>query len=278
MLAAKAKQEKVAFSQESGEPEVLKQYFEEAYSWNEERQALIQKSEKRAWTITKASMGVAALSIVALILLLPLKQTNTELLVADKSTGNIERMTKLDVARVSLEDVFIKNFVSRFMRAREEYNPTMNEQNYYTAAAFMSPQLQDQWGHEWDPTNPNNLIKQYGQDTLKRIEISSIVVNRNDDGSKNTVTVRYSVTITRGGVTSAPDYRIANLSFTYTDLSKNERDRRINPAGFEITSLQTDEEVGGRAAQPAAVQIPVAQSQPVPVPVPVNTIPGMPGR
>lgn len=235
------------------EEESIEVYLRSARSWNTEKSTERDKSENRAWNVAKAAGIFALLSIVAVILLLPLKQTKTVVLVADKSTGNIEQMTTLEEARVSLGESFIKNFITKFMRAREGYNPTMNEDNYYEAAAFLAPQLQNEWNELWKPENQNNLMKRYGSDKIKRVDISSIVINPSDDGNKKTVTVRYSTSIIQSGFAQQPEFNIANMSFGYTEVSKSERERRINPAGFQIISYQTDPEIGGkpeiRAAQ-----------------------------
>lgn len=233
------------------EDETIDAYLRVAQTWAEDKATRAEQSERRAWWVAKGGFGLAALLVVAIMLMLPLKQTITEVLVVDKSNGNVEQMTSLEEAKVKLEDYWIKNHITKFMLAREGYNPTMNEKNYYDAAAFLSPPLQDEWNKMWAPENPNNLIKKYGQDKFKRVDISSIVINKNDDGTKNTATIRYSTTVIQNGYPQPADYRIANMAYGYTEVSKSEKERWVNPVGWQITAYQTDPEVGGKPEVPA---------------------------
>lgn len=242
------------------EEEGILEYLRQAISWREDKVASQEQSENRAWNVAKAAILVAVLSIVTVILLLPLKQTKVEVLIADRSTGNVEQMTTLEEAVQSMDEVFIKSFITKFIRAREGYNPTMNEDDYYTAAAFMSPQMQADWNEQWKPENPTNLMRRYG-DKVKRVEIATITPNKRDDGTVQSATIWYGTALYLNAVDAAAkrnpievEYRVANMSFGFVPVSKSEKERRINPVGFQIDAYRTDPDVGGGQARPGATE------------------------
>ena len=49
--------------------------FQKAFDWETSRIELIEKSERRAWNVAKASSMIAILAIAALVLLTPLKES-----------------------------------------------------------------------------------------------------------------------------------------------------------------------------------------------------------
>lgn len=246
------------------QPKGLMEYLRSAVSWNKDRRTLQEESERLAWFVTKFMMAFTLLALIIIwyqFVILHNKGEKVVVLVADKSTGNIERMESLEEARVNLDESFVIHFVNAFMLAREGYNPTKNEENYYIAGSLLCPKLQNDWYELWKPDNPNSPIKKYGQDTIKKVDISSIIPNHNDDGTVNSVTARYSTTIIKSGVPEAPEYRIASIGYSFTDVPRPERERRINPAGFSICAYQTDPELAGArstqmqaAPQPATPQ------------------------
>jgi len=221
-----------------------KTYFEHAASWESNRVAEAIASKKRAYAFAAVLLFVCMIEGVALIGLTPLKTVQLEAIVLDKSQGTIEPLQSLDVVQANLDDVFAKKFLTDFMLSRENYTFDTAEINYYTAAAFMSPALQSQWGGLWNTDNPNSPLNVYKQLNKVRIDINTITLHTKESGRKDVATIRFRKTITNGEVSNTRSY-IATVAYRYVTAPTEETVRRINPVGFMVTDYQVDDEISG---------------------------------
>ena len=89
-----------------------KDIYEEAMSWDASRVLAQEKSEKRAWKLAWLSVLVTVLSWLALVLLLPLKQTQPYLIRVDSATGVPDIVTTLTEEDIGKEEVTQKFFLS----------------------------------------------------------------------------------------------------------------------------------------------------------------------
>lgn len=225
----------------------LDRYLDESNEWEKARKIQSEKSEKRAWMMTYIFAALATVSIIAVSALTPLKTVKTEIFVADKVTGEIKPLQSLKEVQVSLDEVFHKKFLYEFILARENYTPETAELNYYTAAAFMSPKLQEDWGNLWKPENPQNPMNVYKTQKV-HIEVASIILKQKDDGTQDVATIRFSKTVTGPGAKDSGRFWVATVTYKMVDTPKNEKERLINPAGFQVVDYTVDPEMGG--AQP----------------------------
>ena len=219
--------------------------FAEARSWETDRVARALSSARRAWTVAAFAGLLALVAILAVFFLTPLKTVENNLLVMDKSQGTIEPLQKLDVTITKVDEIFTKKFISDFMIARENYTYDTAEINYYTAAAFMSPQLQVQWGNFYNPNNEHSPLSIYKNDTKVNITIKSIVIHTKDSGMQDVATVRFTKLLTKGDIKTSKNY-VATITYRYVNEPKEEKLMRINPIGFMIVDYRVDAEIGGQ--------------------------------
>lgn len=223
------------------------QYFNEAKRWEQTTAEQMAKSESRAWWIARIAVIFAAMCITAVMLMLPLKEKVTEVLVLDRANGTWQPLQKLEVTQLSLDEAFHRKFLNEFVLAREGYSFENAEHNYYTAAAYMAPQLQAEWGKFWDKENPRNPFNVYKKNPL-RVEIATITTKRKEDGRMDVATVRF----TRS--TDPTRYWVATVTYRLVNEPKEERERRINPLGFQVIDYVVDAELPGTGQRVSAVQ------------------------
>lgn len=219
--------------------------FERGRSWESDRVARAMLSARRAWMVAAFAGLLALISILAVCFLTPLKTVENNLLVMDRSQGTIEPLQKPDVVIAQIDEIFTRKFISDFMLARENYTYDTAEINYYTAAAFMSPQLQVQWGNFYNPSNENSPLSVYKNDTKVNINISSIVIHTKDSGLQDVATIRFTKFISKGDVKTNRNY-VATITYRYVNEPKEEKLMRINPLGFMILDYRVDAEIGGQ--------------------------------
>jgi type IV secretion system protein VirB8 len=238
-------------------------FLEQSRGFTDSEVQHAQSSEKKAWKVAYAAGGLAFLAVAAVLGLTPLKTVvPPKVLMVDKATATVTELQTLEEVRVSIEEASTRKALNDFLLARENYTFDTAELNYYTAAAFMSAQLQTQWAAYWDDGNPNSPFKVYKNDVKVRININTITPS----ASKGVATVRFTKEIQRGNLTPLVTRHIATVTYKYVNSPTEEKLRRINPFGFQVTDYRVDPEIGGQPDVPAP-DVPVAPPAAPPVPL-----------
>jgi type IV secretion system protein VirB8 len=163
----------------------VKTFLEHSASWSDTQAEQSEKSRRTAWRVASGMGALAALSLAATITTIMMSHRPApppEILIADKSTGAVERLVSLSDFQETADEATIKRSITAFMRARESYTYDAAEQLYFDAAAFMSPQLQAQWSAFWDTGNAQSPLNVYKRDTKVRMELGAISINRDARG------------------------------------------------------------------------------------------------
>ena len=225
--------------------------LENSASWADSEAEGKEKSRIIAWRVT---FGAGAFGLLSLVVALAAVGTAfrpappPEILRVDRTTGATERLISLKEFQQTPEDATIRRNVATFMRARVNYSYDTAEDNYYDAAAFMTPQLQQQWGAYWDTANLKSPLNYYKKDGKARIELGAITINRNSDGVATSVRAGFTRTIKRNDqLVGPPTSWIATIPFHWVNAPTKERDRRVNDLGFEVTDYQVDADIGASA-------------------------------
>lgn len=232
--------------------EFEKTYLQEAESWVNDQ---LKRSESYNRRSDKIIAGLCAVLIVlgiTFVQLFPLKKTVHEVMVLDKVTGIIEAPVRLVEAVVDLDQAFVSHYLQDFLQCREGYSFEGSEECYYKAAAFMSPQLQEEWSQLWLPENKASPVNRYGKATTVDFKWVSAVPYKNDAGRITQVAVRFTKTTKKGAESPTTENRIATVHYQYVDVAKQPRERRYNPAGWQVTAYRTDQETFSSQSAQAA--------------------------
>lgn len=199
-----------------------------------------------------------------------------EVLVVDKATGATSPLASLATYQLTPEEATIRRSIATFLRARENYTFDTAEDNYYDAAAFMNSQLRAQWASYWDTANPVSPMNVYKKDGKVRIQIGAITILRNGLGAATGVRVSFSSrTIRADQPVGEPTNWIATIPFHWVNVATDERSRRVNDLGMEITDYIRDPDLGATTPagrQPdAPLPAPVRQGRPMALTAPVAT-------
>ncbi|WP_239528760.1 VirB8/TrbF family protein, partial [Stenotrophomonas maltophilia] len=73
---------------------------------------------------------IGVLSLIALIIVLPLKETETYIYSVDNQTGRAEEMTKVTNSTLNENEAVSRFFVDTYLKAREGYNYFRLQQDY----------------------------------------------------------------------------------------------------------------------------------------------------
>lgn len=237
-----------------------------------DRRALEQeRSRQLAWRVAVAFGGLALISIAvagASVATALRPAPSPEVLVVDKADGIVQPLISLAAFQMAPEEATIRRNVNTFVLAREGYTYEQADTHYYTTAAFLSPQLQGQWGQLWDKSNLESPPNKYKKDRRIRVKVGAITVLRNALGAAIGARASFTRTELLNDVPDGPpsDW-IASISFHWVNQPTHERDRRINDLGMEITDYAADRDLSASKAgsNPVPAQGDAVRQKPSPM-------------
>nr|EIQ9989472.1 type IV secretion system protein [Escherichia coli] len=99
------------------------------------------RAKKLAFVIAAVATVFALLSVVAVIVMLPLKHTEVELYTVDSHSGRAEYVTRVKEKDIATEEAMAKAFAANYATLREGYNYFALQSNYDTVQLFNSGQV-----------------------------------------------------------------------------------------------------------------------------------------
>ena len=205
----------------------LRSYFQQGDVWEQEIFKRAKRSVRVAWFFSIVFAGIALLSLVAVVLMLPLKSFEPYVVTVDRTTGYIEVKSGLTrPANLTEQHAVTQANVVRYIRAREGYDPYAIEQNFGIAALLSTDEAARELQALYSAANAENPAKVYGR--LKRVlvEIKSVTFP-----NTSTAIVRFS-TDERSDTESIVRHWISVVRFRYTE----------NPLGFHVYAYRRDQE------------------------------------
>ncbi|TIP83054.1 MAG: type VI secretion protein, partial [Mesorhizobium sp.] len=194
----------------SGKQLVDKRYYVAGATWEDDTHRSMRRSRTLAWIVSSVSALVAVLSLVALVMILPLRQFEPYVVEVDKSTGYLEIARALKPGDLSQNEAVTAANLVRYIRARETYDPRELKQNYDLAQLYSTGAASQDLTWLFTPANPQSLDKIFGRNVSVSVEIKSVsLLNR------NTASVRFA-TATRRDNSTTTDNWVAVIKFRYT--------------------------------------------------------------
>lgn len=233
-----------------------------------DRRALAQENSRQlAWRAASAFGGLALVSFAiacGAVATAMRPAPPPEVLVVDKAGGVVQPLISLAEFQISPEEATIRRNIDTFVTNCEGYSYEQADTHYYTCAAFMSPQLQTQWAQKWDKSNLDSPPNKFKKERRVRVKVGAIAVLRNGLGAAIGGRASFNRTEMVNDVEDGPPTSwVANISFHWVNQPTNERDRRINDLGMEVTDYSADRDLGvGKPVQAGSQARQVGQQQP----------------
>lgn len=211
--------------------------YDEANEWEARHVLNVQRSEKRAWGVAKVAVVSAVLPWVAIVAMMPLKES-VPYLVKENAQGATTILTRVNWAELSYDEARDKSWAARYVMTRERYDWYTLQEDYDLVALLSSGDV----GREYSAiyTGDNSRDKQLGNRVRVKVRVLSVVPNKNGNA-----TVRY---VTEEGApdgSGKPIFKtyVATVSYEYVGSSTLPEEKRwLNPLGFRVTSYRRDSE------------------------------------
>jgi len=215
----------------------LRSYYQSGDIWEQEIVKRAKRSRALAWLVTMIFGGITVLSLLALVMLVPLKSFEPYIVEVDKNTGFIEVKTGLTrPTRLTEQQAITQANIVRYIRAREGYDPYAIEQNFGIAALLSTGNAARELQELYSAANVKNPAKLFGKSRRVTTEIASVTFPNASTGIVRFSTSEVSET------DAIARHWIAVVRFRYTDTPATNEWRFENPLGFQVYDYRRDQE------------------------------------
>ncbi len=219
----------------------------ESKNWYRDKHQYILVQRNILAVVTLGCLGVALLSVFAIMQLTPQKTVEPFVVKIDEKTGRVTQVRESTKSAFTANEVVDDYFVVKYVRSRETYDLTDLRHNAGVVGVMSEPPVYRDYRvaiSQNNPESPAATLKNAGKRT---VEFKSITYLKNAANPKDTnprsktaqvrVVMRDSMPQLRAPI---EHHRMITLQFEYADLSLSENDRYINPLGFLVTSYRSD--------------------------------------
>jgi len=220
----------------------LEAYLSEAASWDADRAALRERSLRLAWRIAAVSTTLLALSLVALVLLMPLKRVEPFVIRVDSATGIVD-VVPVFTGRADMPESVTRYFLDHYVTVCERFNFSTAESDYEECGAFHTAARNQIWYSQWDRSDPTSPLNVYKDGTSVRAQVGAVTFFKRASGIEDLAQVRYiKASRPGGGGKDQVTHWIATVQYAYGEPSKDPRTRRWNPLGFKVIDFRAEPE------------------------------------
>ena len=222
----------------------------------------IRRSRSVAWCIASCSGALAALSLLALLFIIPLKERYAVPILVDRTTGYariVQTPQDMNGLRPDIVQNLDRHWIQEYIHARESYQPEHLKSYYRRVRLFSCQAGFDSFAWNFNPGNAQNHYRIY-DDTrvdvvIRKIQPAGTVTDAAGIDWRN-----YNVQIDRIIVPPARSRHSAdryipyeiNLSVRFRELALEESRLRLNPLGFTVCHYERDQYLERPEEQPPA--------------------------
>ncbi|ENU2792757.1 MULTISPECIES: virB8 family protein [Campylobacter] len=218
----------------------MKNDFNTAIDYEASFRYLIEQSNKRAWLIAFISIFIAIISVIAVVLLTPLKTVEPYVIRVDNTTGMVDILTILDEKEIKSNEALDKYFISTYVKAREGYYYDLLNQDYLLTQLMSSEKVANEYRAWYEGDNARDqILKNFNEVS---VQILSIVLS--ESNGVKTATVRAIITTKNlNSQATTQTTKVITLSYDYILAKASEGNRILNPLGFKVLTYRIDDEV-----------------------------------
>lgn len=217
------------------EKENFSRYLAEAQSWEADKLRSLEASRKQAWFIALCAGVITVMSVIALVMLTPLKTAVPYVVRVDNATGAVDIVNAMTDSKTNYDEVMNKYNVQWYVRWREGYSKHLIADYYANVGVSSGSQEQSKYSQWISRKNPSSPLNVYGESGTATIKIKSTSFLKN-----NVALVRYTKEVNNASKGNGISHWAATIVFDYAGTPMSERDRAINPLGFQVLEYRND--------------------------------------
>jgi len=215
------------------------QYLTESRGLERDHLEEILRSRRMAWRVATGAGALLGVSLVAILLLMPLKSVEAFVLRVDDATGAVDVVTRVRDQEVSYGEVVDKYWLNLYVLNRESYDYGTIQATYDATALLSSPEVQREYLATFEgPAARDKVLANHAKIV---VTVRSIT----PDGAGRTALVRFTTQKRSANGPEPESNLVAMIGYRYVHAPISEQDRRVNPLGFQVTSYRVDAETVG---------------------------------
>lgn len=212
--------------------------FDSARSWalaSDERE----KSWRRtAWIVAAGAALIAVVEAIALVVLMPLKSTETVMLLVDRTTGYVQRIDPSKAETIRADEALLQSLLAQYVVAREGFDRVTVNGSYRRTALWSSGSARNTYLAQMAPGKGGGPFNIYRPGDVVGVEVKSV-----SPVGPDTAFVRFDTTLsTQSGRVVDLGSWIATIEYTFSNAPMSFDDRLINPLGFQVVSYRRNAE------------------------------------
>ena len=196
----------------------------------------VKKRERIAYAVAGGGLAIGLMGMIAVVTLLPLKETQAFLAIVDKDTGVAERVVAVEQAGIGEAEAIRQSLLFAYVTDRETYDQHDNEKRILRAYTWSEDNARQSLVSLWTEGHTNYPPKLYGENARVLVHILSItpVTDRTAQVrfTKTWVSDGEGVPDREGKFTATVTFRFAPSRQTALDLVWQ------NPTGFLVTDYR----------------------------------------
>lgn len=179
--------------------------------------------------------GLLTITIIALLILLPLKQYFYRILTVNQTTGEVVQLKELETSRLPQSWVMTRYFINQYIQAKNTYHYDDIKRSFNLTLAMSAPAIAKNVEGETVDTNPQSPINVLGREGYQDVLVLSI-----NQLNANTALARFR-TLTHPKEDTArvkqADFQVV-VKWDYQNTKVPLQERDLNPLGFRVTYYQ----------------------------------------
>ena len=207
-------------------------------SWADGPLDRAERSRRMAWIGASIAAAIAFLLAIAVVTMLPLKDTEPYAILVDRHTGYVAALSPLEAHTIAGDAALTESFLAQYVLARESYDAASLQRDYRKVALWSDGDVRRDYVRLMSPNNPDGPIGVYGRDANVQVEIKSVSSLSARQSLVRFVTAHSD----RGGNGRDVQHWAAVIDYTFVDGPMTQEDRLLNPLGFQVTRYRRDAE------------------------------------
>ena len=204
------------------------------------------RKQRNNWAkLAICAMGVASLSILCLIIILPLNETKPYVVLVDKTTGEAEKIVQVRPASLEQQDSVLQAELVSYVSDRETYDKVDSEPRITDVMARSKDQAALSLAEEWSSKSPQYPPTLYGVNARVLVTVKSISVTPGIDTKKGTNVAQVRIVKKREEqrATTVQRSYVVTVGYDFQpDSESTLQDVWKNPLGFKVLTYRIDAE------------------------------------
>ena len=198
----------------------------------------LQRRVKLFGWLAALSMAVALGGMIALLIVLPLKEIRPYVVMVDRATGESELVVSTLPGALAERDAVRQAELVRYLTERETYDVADNGARIPQVLATSEGQAAESLRALWTSASPQYPPALYGANTLIRVRVRSVTVL-----GDTTAQVRFTRALEEPGTQAVERAFVATVGFAFRPRTERTLEAVWNnPLGFIVTSYRVDAE------------------------------------